>query len=43
MRAELTFVEAVKEAIDYCISQDDSVFAIEAKKQGLEFLYFIKK
>ena len=28
MRAELTFAEAVKEAIDYCISQDDSVFAI---------------
>jgi len=28
MHAELTFAEAVKEAIDYCISQDDSVFAI---------------
>ena len=28
MRAELTFTEAVKEAIDYCMYQDDSVFAI---------------
>ncbi len=28
MRAELTFAEAVKEAIDYCMSKDDTVYAI---------------
>jgi acetoin:2,6-dichlorophenolindophenol oxidoreductase subunit beta len=28
MRTELTFTEAIREAIDHCMSQDDSVFAI---------------
>ena len=28
MRAELTFTEAIREAIDHCMSQDDSVFSI---------------